>query len=169
MASFVGGQKLRASQLNFIAPVIARALSDSSRTSTTTLTDATGLGLSLEASAEYAVEGYLAYTAGATGDMKVAFTAPSGATGHWAIYPIATASTGSIGDLDARRQTAFGAATTQAAGGSGSFSGDLMCPVFGYIKTTGAGTLQLQVAQNTSDGTATIIRTGSWLMAWRLA
>lgn len=170
MVDFAAGQKLRASDLELATPLMAFATSVTTRTSTTTLADATGLVIPLAADALYALEGYLAYTAGATGDMKVAFTVPAGTTGHWALYPIATASTGSIGDLDARRQTSFGAGTTQAAGGSDSFGGDLACPVLGYIDTAGtAGNLQLQVAQNTSSGTSTVIQSGSWLMVWRLA
>ncbi|MES2209433.1 MAG: hypothetical protein V4515_04520 [Chloroflexota bacterium] len=164
-----GGQRILASELNLALPILARATADVTRTSSTTLTDATGLAIALEADALYALEGYLAYNAGETGDLKVAFTVPAGATGHWGLYPIATASTGSIGDLDARRQAAFGAATTQAAGGSAAFSSELMCPVFGYIDTAAtAGTLQLQFAQNTSSGTGTTLKAGSWLMAFRL-
>jgi hypothetical protein len=167
--AYAGGMKIYASELNKVLPILARATADTTRTSTTTLTDATGMSLALEASAEYALEGYLAYDAGANGDLKVAFTVPTGTTGHWGLYAISTASTGSVGDLDARRQAAYGAATTQAAGGSDSFDNQMMCPVFGYLLTdTTAGDLQLQVAQNTSSGTSTVLQSGSWLMAFRL-
>jgi hypothetical protein len=166
---YAGGQKLKASDLNRAVPIVAYARVDTTRTSSTTLTDATDMAIALEADALYALEGYLAYNAGATGDLKCAFTVPTGTTGHWGLYPIATASTGSVGDLDARRQTSFGAATTQAAGGSDSFGSEMMCPVLGYIDTAGtAGNLQLQVAQNTSSGTSTVLKAGSWLMVWRL-
>ncbi len=169
MADYAGGGKIRASDLNKQIPILTRATADTTRTSTTTLANATGMAIALEADAIYALEGYLAYNAGETGDLKVAFTVPAGTGGHWGIYPIATGSTGSVGDLDARRSTSFGAGTTQAAGGSASFGSELMCPVLGYIETDStAGDIQLQVAQNTSSGTSTVLKAGSWLMVWRL-
>jgi hypothetical protein len=165
---YAGGQKIRASELNKALPILARCTADTTRTSSTTLTDATGLALSLEADALYGFEGYLAYDAGETGDFKVALSVPSGATGHWGLYGLATASTGSIGDLDGRRQQAFGDATTQAVGGSNSFDNRVMCPLFGYVATDVAGTLQVRFAQNASSGTSTVVKEGSWLAAWRL-
>jgi hypothetical protein len=168
--TFVAGQKTRASELNEVVAVMGYVTSDQTKTSSTALADVTGLSVALEANRLYALDGYIAYNAGATGDLKMAITVPSGTTGHWALYPIAVASTGSIGDLDARRQDAFGDANTQSAGGSdAAFGSTLLCLPRAYLDTSGtAGTLQFRYAQNTSNGTSTIIKTGSWIRLTRL-
>jgi hypothetical protein len=167
--SFVAGQRLYASEFNAVIPISSRATGDLTRTSSTALTDVPGMICALEANKLYAIDGYVGYTAGETGDLKVALLAPTGATGHWALYGLSTASTGSIGDLDARRATAFGTGTTQAVGGSGSFNGDLACLLRGYVDTSStAGDLEMVAAQNASSGTATVVREGSWLRVWEL-
>ncbi len=165
---YAGGEKIRASELNRVLPILGHASGDTSRTSTTTLAD-TDLAVDLEANALYGFEGYLAYDAVAAADIKFALAVPSGSTGHWGIYGLTTGATGSVGDLDARRLDAFGDANTQAAAGSDSFLSSLVCPLFGFIDTSGtAGELRVRVAQNTSNATASVLRYGSWLVAWRL-
>lgn len=165
---YAGGEKIRASELNKLMPLASVANNNTVRTSTTTLTDTT-LACDVEANAEYAIEGYIAYDAGATGDLKVALAAPSGAVGHWGLFAIHTGSTGSVGDLDARRAAGFGDANTQTAGGSDSFSSLLLAPVFGYLDVAGtAGELRVRIAQNTSSGTSSQLVAGSWLTLWRL-
>lgn len=161
--TFAAGQKLSASELNDLLFLFGVATVDTTKTSSTALGDATGLSVALEASSTYIIDGYLAYTAGATGDLKVALSAPSGATGSWGLYGLVTSSTASVGDISAVRVDAFGDANTATAGGSDSFSGALLCVPRGYITTTDAGTLQLRFAQNTSSGTSTVIEAGSWL------
>ena len=127
MTSLTAGAKVRASVINGALPLYGRVTSDTTVTSSTTLVAATGFAIALEASSIYVADGYMAYTAGATGDLKVAWTGPTGITGHWCLYGLSTASTGSIGDIDARRQTAYGTGTTQAIGGSDAFSSALAC------------------------------------------
>jgi hypothetical protein len=166
--TYAGGEKIRASVLNKLMPISDYQDTTTTRTSTTTLADSS-LAVDLEADALYAFEGYLAYDAGATGDLKVALAAPTGATGHWGLNAIHTGSTGSVGDLDARRSAGFGDANTQTAGGSDAFGSSLVAPIYGYIDTSStAGELRVRVAQNTSSGTSTVLVFGSWLTAWRL-
>lgn len=170
MVALTAGAKVRASVINGALPLYGRVTTDTTVTSSTTLVVATGFAIALEASSTYVCDGYMAYSAGATGDLKVAWTVPTGATGHWCLYGLDTASTGSIGSIDARRQTAFGTGTTQAIGGSDSFSGALACLPRLYIVTdTTAGDLGLQFAQNTSSGTSTIMRVGTWIRAVKVA
>lgn len=163
MTSFPAGAKIRASELNRALPLYGSATADTSKTSNTTLGDATGLAVALEADSIYIWDAYIAYDAGATGDLKLAWSVPSGTTGHWCMWGLSTATTGSIGDMVAIRATSYGA-TTLTLGGSASFSGFLAARGAGYIDTAGtAGNFQLQFAQNTSNGTSTILKGGSWV------
>lgn len=163
----LAGQKIRGYDLNNLLPVLVMATADTSRVSSTVLLDATGLALPVEADAAYVIDGYIAYDSNATADFKAAFTAPSGAAGHWTLYGLGSATTGSVGDIGAFRSNAW--TTAISAGGSDSFSGTLGAIPRGYLATDVAGTLQLQFAQNNSNVNATWVRTGSWLRAVRVA
>lgn len=166
--TFLAGQKVRASAVNALIPLFGRVANDQTKTSNTTLAAVTGLSVPLEASSRYALDGYLAYSAGATGDLKVAFAAPTDSTGHWTIYGQDTASTGGSGSIVAKRATSFGTGTTQTAAGDDS-TGQMSCLPRGYIATsTTAGDLTLYFAQNTSNATSTVIRVGSWLRLVKL-
>lgn len=166
---FLAGQKVRASEVNDLIPVYARLTADRTATSSTTLTAATGLVVALEADTRYALTGYLAYTAGATGDLKVALAAPTGTTGHWTLYAQDTAATAGSGSIVAKRATSFGTGTTQSAAGEDGAGGHMACLPRGFINTAAsAGSLQVHFAQNTSSATSTILRAGSWLRVIKL-
>jgi hypothetical protein len=170
MTSLTAGSRLTAAAVNAALPLYALLLGAVSKTSSTTLSAVTGFAIPLEANSTYVMDGYLAYIAGATGDLKIAFVGPTGTTGHWCLYGLSTASTGSFGDLDARRQTAFGTGTTQAIGGSDSFSGSLAAVPRLYVVTSStAGDFTMQYAQNTSSATATTISSGTWIRAVKVA
>lgn len=165
------GRKIRASELNDALPVMARTTADTTRTSSTTLVDATGFVVALAANTAYAFDAYVPYNAGQTGDLKIALAAPAGATGHWALHGMATSATFSAGDLDARRVDAYGDAAIRVAGGyDDDPAGRLAAMIRGFILTTGtAGNLQVRVAQNASSTISTIIRLGAWLRAHKVA
>ncbi len=165
MTAIPAGAKVRASELNAALPIFGRALADVSVTSSTTLVNAdTGLAVALEADSIYVWDAYIAYDAGATGDLKLAWTVPAGVTGHWAGLGLGTGTAGSIGDMSAIRAAGYGSGNTLSYGGSASFSGLLALRAVGFIDTAGtAGTLQLQFAQATSNATATILKGGSWI------
>jgi len=161
------GAKVRASVLNAEKQLIVVATTDTSRTSNTTLLSVTDLAIALEANTTYAFDMFLAYDAGVTGDIKCAFTVPSGASISWAGWGLTTGTTGSFGDMTAQR--ADGSGTTLAFGGSATLAGVLACAPRGYVTTGGTtGNLQFQFAQNTSNGTATTIKSGSWLRAQKV-
>lgn len=170
MVTFYAGQRVQASDLAGALPTLGRVVADVTKTSSTTLTDATGLAVLLDANSFYAIDCYLAYVAGATGDLKVAFAAPAASAGHWALMPLAASTTGSGGILDGTRQSGFGDSVTQVAGGSDALSGALLCQPHAYVATAGTpGLLQVRFAQNVSSATATIIKAGAWIRATRLA
>jgi hypothetical protein len=164
--SFLAGQKIRASEVNDLLPIIVRLDADRTVTSSTTLTAATGLVAALDADTRYALTGYIAAEAG---DLKVAFAAPTGTTGHWTLYAQDTAATGGTGSIVAKRATAFGTGTTQTAAGDNTGPGPMACLPRGYIVTdVTAGSLQVYFAQNSSSATSTILKAGSWLRLIKL-
>ena len=167
--TFLAGQKVRASEVNDLIPIVVRLTADRTVTSSTTLTAATGLAAAVDADTRYALTGYLAYTAGATGDLKVAVAAPVGAAGHWTLYAQDTAATGGIGSIVAKRATSFGTGTTQTGAGSDADGGAMACLPRGFVSTSdSAGTLQVYFAQNSSSATSTVLKAGSWLRLIKL-
>lgn len=155
--TFLAGQKVRASEVNDLIPIVVRLTADRTVTSSTTLTAATGLAAAVDADTRYALTGYLAYTAGATGDLKVAVAAPVGAAGHWTLYAQDTAA------------TSFGTGTTQTGAGSDADGGAMACLPRGFVSTSdSAGTLQVYFAQNSSSATSTVLKAGSWLRLIKL-
>lgn len=162
------GAKIRASELNAARPSVGFCDTDQSKAANTTLAAITGVACPLEADGIYAVDAYVAYNANATGDLKLALAGPAGSTGHWGIYAMAAAATGTAGDLNALRADV---GSTLVAGGSGtSPAGAHICIPRGIIEVGAtAGDLVLQFAQNVSNATATVIKAGTWLRAWRIA
>jgi hypothetical protein len=169
--TFAAGSKLRAAELNDVSPLLGILASSASVTSSTTLVQS-ALAVTIEASSEYALDGYIAYDAGATGDFKMALTVPTGATGHWGLHAVATGSSangGTDGDMTALRLDAFGTSNVLTAAGSTSFSGRMVALIRGYISTsTSVGAVTVHFAQNTSNATATTLASGSWLRLWKI-
>lgn len=159
------GSRILASFLNSIAPMNAVRSSTQSVSSSTTLVNDDTLFLALAANATYNVELLLLYSGGTmnSSDMKWGFTLPSGASGAGETSHLTP---GNVYANQATNLTASGSANACATGGAGTaFAAKTTATIF----TTGAGTLQLQWAQNTSSATATIMGIGSSLVAWRLA
>lgn len=169
--TFAAGTKLRVGELNQALAVLVRSTADVSRTSSTTMIDATGLTVPLAANATYLLDGYLAYLAGATtGDLRVALTVPTSTTGHWALFAADLNAVDAGGNVITRRLETFGDANFLTAGGSNYILPGVMCTLRAYIATgSTAGNLQVRFAQNTTSTTATTIKAGSWLRAQRVA
>jgi hypothetical protein len=83
--TFYAGQRVTAADLAGALPLLGWAKNDTSKTSSTTLSDATGLAVTLDASATYAIDAYLAYVAVEAADIKISLSAPVGSSGHWAM------------------------------------------------------------------------------------
>lgn len=168
---FLAGQELRASDL--AAAVISTAYNAASttRTSTTAFADATGLAIALEANTVYAWDCYLSYNAAEAADIRVAWAAPVGATGHWGAYGGAISGTAGIGDLSALRVNGYGDGNPIELGGNNTPSapGPMVARPMGFIEVTTAGDLQCRFTQRVSNATGTVVNAGSWLRAWKLA
>lgn len=170
---FAAGQKVTAADLNDIL-LTARLPSDISRTSNTTLTDASGLAVPLLANSTYAIDGWVFYQANPTGDFKGGWSFPSGASGWWTMVgPVST--TAPVAGSERKNYTDFSVvslATTLTVAGDDEFTGSVhICAVPRGLVTTGgtAGDLQFRFAQGSSTGTATIIKANSWIRVSRLA
>jgi|SRR5215472_253264 len=163
--TWVVGQVLTASDVNtWFVPLVAYKSADQSLTSNTTLQNDNALSVTVAANATYWFELYLNFEGGTTGssDIKVGWTFPSGLTMR---YQDIYADTGAVARLAVTDiQTSVIAVGSNGAGNLRAYSAR------GTVLTSGtSGTLQLQWAQNTSSGTATIVHAGSVLMLQRIS
>ncbi|MFE2497077.1 hypothetical protein [Streptomyces scopuliridis] len=146
----------------------ARKTADTSRASTTTATDDPHLTVTVAANAVYTVEGFMVYLAGATGDIRIGFTAPAGATGAYAMRGPDLAATGGGTTSQVRIQSLIDFTSTIPAGGmSPTYSS---AHALGTVVTTGTGgTFAVRWTQNASDPTASVLMTHSWLRLQRMS
>lgn len=159
------GQKVRASDLNNITPMVAYSLVDVAATSSTTLKVITGLSLPLEAETFYIFEAWVSYRGGA-GDLRLALAEADGAQTAMAWSPCGPATntgTDGVGELVCTRVAAENFGAVGCAGNTTSTAAVAMPR--GYVSTVGgsAGSVQMMMAQNTSSATATTVEAGSWM------
>jgi hypothetical protein len=140
-----------------------RVSSDVSRTSNTAMTDATGLSVNVQAGRTYAFEAALNFTCAAAGGIRAAISGTATATNI--IYDgwiIDSAANGIKGNAQGTALDAIvaNAATTGTAG---------HVIIRGTITVNAAGTLKVQFAQSVSNGTATVVKRGSWFIVHDVA
>lgn len=170
---FTAGQRLTASLLSAVLPITAIKTSDESVTSSTALQDDNELFVSVAAPATYLLGGFLMWVGNDTGDIKLAFTNPASSTMHWALTgpsaqdtAFASGATRGAGEWFPRNnQTSSPTSSIPYSGSTGLLHGRLV----GSLTTSNAGTLRLQWAQNTSNGTATTVKLGSWISLRRIS
>lgn len=157
------GKLIRAGDLETLW---ARKTADESVTSSTTLQNDDTLVLQGVADAVYEIEGALFYVGNTTGDIKVAFTFPSGNL-YW-FGKGGSEADGGFGGVGASRHSA---SYNDASGTSTAFTGsttNLALLLKGvWVVGVSGGALQLQWAQNTSNATATTVKAGSFLRMQR--
>lgn len=120
---------------------MVRKLATQSVTSSTTLVDDTELKCPVSASRVYLFEAQIAYTGSAAGDIKIAFTGPSGAVIRW--QP--------MGSIQINSGDTIAAVSSEVSEGGtltyGAATGTRTASIRGRITTsTTAGYLQLQFA-----------------------
>lgn len=164
----LAGQKITASLLRSMLPQTVRKTADTSRSATTTFADDDHLTFAAEASAVYTMVGWIKYFASNTPDIKIQFSVPSGCLGEWAwIMPGATTLATTTTGYSIRTETndVSGSRT-----GYGTSDSTMFTPISGLFRMSStAGNIVLQWAQNTSDATATVMYTDSWLQFQRIA
>lgn len=164
----LAGQKLTASLLRSMLPQTVRKTSDEQRSATTTFVDDTHLIFAAEANAVYTMVGWIKYFASTVPDIKIQFSVPSGCLGEWAwnMPGSGTTTTGTTGySIRTETNDVAGSRT-----GYGTSDSNMFTPVSGIFRmSTASGNISLQWAQNTSDATATVLFTDSWLEFRRIA
>lgn len=126
------------------------------------------LVINLEANASYEFWGSIVYDATSTADIKFTFSSPAGSTGFFVPDGLAGSAGSNLSSVY-RARVALGTPFSVGAIGAGVATALEVRPT-GFIATSStAGTLAFQYAQNTADATDLVIRTGSRLMARRLA
>lgn len=141
-----------------------RVSTDQPRVATTTMTDVTGLQLTVVPNVTYRAQLFLIYDGSTAGDLKYQLVGPSGTTfPSWYTYGLDVGDTGPLGTLY-RANVVFpavhGCLTTSPPSALINAGGLIS------VGTTG-GIISVQAAQNTASGTTTI-RAGSFLVLTRV-
>lgn len=164
MPTFLAGQVPTADELNALLPVLSYKTGDTSRASTTTASADPDLVVALDANSLY--EWVLVVRAsGNGGDIKIAFTAPSGAsmvqrTSHGPDLGTADATNTNV------RMTSGHAAATELS--YGLTTANCLVMERGLLDTSSAGNLTMLWAQDSSNVNATTVESGSYLKAWKV-
>lgn len=136
--------------------------SDQSVTNSTTFVDLTGVTDQIVANGTYDFEVKLPYTAGASGDLKYQVVGPTNCALN-ATFSGPALTTGDWTTLAGNSTSIASGVGTAAEGG-----GTTWITINGIIRNgANAGTLKIQFAQNTSNGTATTIHGGAFMRLTR--
>ncbi|MEV0149116.1 MULTISPECIES: hypothetical protein [unclassified Nonomuraea] len=166
---WVDGERPPASDLNRYPLQQVHVIKTADQTNnTTTLADDNHLSIPVEAGTDYWIQLMLIYEADDRDDLKISFSAPSGATFDWMSDSLSSNITASNGTVS---RTLQGLGNTPAPGGVGQ--GTLTRVVAlprGVLRVAAtAGTFRLRWAKlATTAGVATTIYAGSLLRARRL-
>jgi hypothetical protein len=159
------GQVLAAADVNsWFVPLAAYKSADQSVTSSTTLVNDTALVVPVASSATYIFWCMLYFEGGTlnSSDLKWGWTVPASTTMRYQAIYVSPASVLNI----ARAGTD---ASVLAAASNGAGNSQTMQMFGTALVSSTSGNLQLQWAQNTSNGTATIVHAGSVLFAQRIS
>ena len=154
------GDEPSADDWNLFIPTWSLKTSDETVNNSATLQNDDALFGAVAASATYLLRCHIVQNSGATPGFKLSVSLPSGAT--W--YP------GKFicGSAVANQQ--FGVMSTAAISGiTGAAANSVVDFEAAIVISTTAGSAQLQWAQNTANGSDTIVRAGSWLHLERVA
>ena len=158
------GQVLAAADVNsWFVPLVAVKGSDQSVTSSTTLVGDLALFVPLAASCSYEVRCMINYEGGTrnSSDLKWGFSVPGGSTMRYSALFVGPGGSTNVQMLTG---TSVNAAGTNGAGVIQSLQ------MTGLINVSStAANLSFTFAQNTSNGTATIVHATSYLIAQRIS
>jgi hypothetical protein len=175
--AFTAGQKLRVSDLSgtggggstgvLSSTVIMSG--DVTANNTTTFTDATGLSVSVIASATYKFDAWLMYNSIAAADFKITPSSPASTTGYWSMSGYGRDVSPAI-DVGAGAQFFVAdIGTSLTVAGTTAGTERIACRAQGYFTTTTAGTFKLRMAQRSATVSNTVLRTGSWMDVVRIS
>lgn len=144
-----------------IASVVAKN-SDTSRASTTTVTDDPSLQFTSQVAGTYSVEWVVAASGPATtANLKIALNCTGSVTvAHWSMSAMdSNGNQASVPDEGGCASASF--VTSSPIATSGAQTG--MNHGFGLVVTSTTGTISIQWAQNTTNVGATVVKQGSWM------
>jgi hypothetical protein len=152
---------------------VARTTGDQSWTSDVVLADITGLSFAIAASEIWAFHAVLMVGFNSTGDIQVAVTTPAGATLAWNGLGLALTEASTNG-APLRFSGSTNGNYVQTTSGTALAWGILASPsqliIDGIVvNSSTAGSVALQAAQNTSNGTASKVYANSFLIGTRIA
>lgn len=159
------GSRILASVIAAVAPKAALKTTSQSFPNTTLANDSQ-LYLALPANSAFVFLGLLSVTGAAisTGDLKMTFTVPSGASISWEAIGYSTTTAGPLNGNSVR------AAGGVSAVGVNAGSATPVLLIGSITMGSTAGTVQLQEAQSTSNGTTpTVVQSSSFLAGWQVA
>lgn len=162
------GMELDAVDLDNIVRGLPRMViqqSDQLFNSSTTLVNSTELTMSLAAGRIYRVEFCLSAVGSTAGDIDIAWSVPSDATGLKFCRGPATSSTSRTDTTMDAQASNF---ATEVTYGVSSTTNGIAIVETGHITTDSAGTLILQFAQHASDAADTGIKNLSMLTVWEI-
>jgi hypothetical protein len=158
------GEVLAAADVNsWFVPLVAIKGSDQSVTSSTVLVGDLALFLPLAANCSYEIRAGINYEGGTQGssDFQWSFSPPGGSNFH---YQGRYLDTGGNPQLPYLTGTSTNHAGTNGGGNIRTFG------VSGLIQVSStAANLSFNFSQNTSNGTATTVHAGSWMIAQRVS
>lgn len=180
--TLLAGQRITATLLSSMQPLVARKTSDTSRSATTVTTADDHLQFTIEANAVYIMDGWIKYDGPTAADLNLDWTAPSGTLGEWVALgaghsPVIGSSNAPalITDTqDARgylmRTETNDITSARSYGCLGTGNIPLTLHINGTIRvgSTG-GTYSMDWAQLISNATACTLYTDSWLRLQRVA
>lgn len=162
--AYTAGAVVRARDLRDGYPLLGYTPADIAVNQTIDWEVVPGLTLICAPSTFYALDGYLAFDAGATPDIRLGMTAPPNAVGRWSVQCLGPAVTTGVGDAQSASSPAFGTAATGTTGGSSAASGVLYGMLRGFLQTgLDGGSLQMIYTQGTADASFVSFRAGSWM------
>lgn len=149
--------------------LVARKTADETVTSSTTVQSDDHLTFAIGASEMWTVTYYLhAACVAANADFKAALSVPAGATGRLGVMGISLSAT--LSEASVKNQSFPGLTTPLSAGVPATATADTLILYHATIvNSTTAGNVVLQWAQNTSQADGVTLKSGSCLVATRLA
>lgn len=164
--AWAAGQKITAALLLQMLPYYAFKPGATNVTSSTAVADDPDLQIPLTATGTFLLDGLILYSGAATGTgdlkMQMAYTGTLSSS-NWTPMGVGiTSATASVNFFG----PAFG--SPQSVGSDGT-SITMAARLGGYMVSSTTGTAKLQWAQNTSSGTATTVRAGSWMTLTQVA
>lgn len=148
---------------------VALKTADTSRASNATPSDDPHLTFAVTANAKYVVDGWVKYSALTDVDLTIDWAIPSGALGEWTGHGAGLGTTAQTTSGYSIRTEANDVSQTRNFSGTDT-SAELTVLIKGTLRVAGtAGTYALQWSQGTSNASATVVYTDSWVRLERIA